>query len=73
MKYCSLTNPFLLKSYDKKLLYHLIMITLYKNVYDILTATPTPRQLEEKMEAILEVCLKKNMKSPPQSSNVHAK
>ena len=41
------------------------MITLYKNGYDILTATPTPRQLEEKMEAILEVCLKKNVKLSP--------
>ena len=35
---------------------------IYKNVDDILTAVPTPGQLEEKMEAVLEVCLKGNMK-----------
>ena len=32
---------------------------------DILTAAPTPGQLEEKMEAVLEVCLKRNMKLSP--------
>ena len=31
MKYCSLTNPFFFKSYHQKLLYQLIMITLYLN------------------------------------------
>ena len=38
---------------------------IYKNIDDILTATPNPGQLEEKMEAVLEVCLKKNMNPSP--------
>ena len=36
---------------------------IYKNVDDILTAAPTPGQLEKKMEDLLKVCRKKNMKS----------
>ena len=36
-----------------------------KSVDDILTATPTPGQLEEKIEAELKVCLKKSLKLSP--------
>ena len=38
---------------------------IYKNDDDILTAAPTPGQLQEKMEAVLKVCLKRNMKLSP--------
>ena len=39
---------------------------IYKDVNGILTAGPTPGQLEEKMEAVLKVCgLKHNMKLSP--------
>lgn len=33
---------------------------IYKNIDDILTAAPTPGQLEEKMDAVLNVCLKRH-------------
>ena len=38
---------------------------IYKKVDDILTAAPNPGQLEEKMEDVLRVCKKKNMKLSP--------
>ena len=38
---------------------------VYKNVDDILTAAPTPGQLEQKMEQVLKVCRKRNMKLSP--------
>ena len=38
---------------------------VYKNVDDILTAAPTQRQLEQKMDQVLKVCRKKNMKISP--------
>ena len=38
---------------------------IYKNVDDILPAAPTPGQLEKKMEEVLKVCRKKNMKLSP--------
>ena len=38
---------------------------VYKNVDDILTAAPTPGQLEHKMEQVLKVCRKRNMKLSP--------
>ena len=39
--------------------------SIYKNVNDILTAAPTLGHLEETMEAVLKVCLKRNMKLSP--------
>ena len=38
---------------------------IYKNVDDILIAATTPGQLEVKMEDVLKVCRKKNMKLSP--------
>ena len=38
---------------------------VYKNVDDILTAAPTPGQLEQKMEQVLKVCRKRNMMLSP--------
>ena len=38
---------------------------VYKNVDDILTAAPTPGQLEQKMEQVLKVSRKRNMKLSP--------
>ena len=41
------------------------MQKIYKNVDDILTAAPTPGDLEEKMKAVFKVCVQRNMKLSP--------
>ena len=35
---------------------------VYRNVDDILTAAPTPGELDEKMETVRKVCVQRNMK-----------